>query len=260
MTEQSDVSEVGELPTPILSDPSPSLHSRQQRSRQLLVLIGALFLSWTIWSTGILPRLQPATGIAHELRAISVRLLLWVLPAGTYLWLRYRSDLLRPLRLSLPPTARHWLIALGITAMASFAVSLDVARKLQAPPGEVWQRLLDTVQLSFPTAPFFEELIFRGVILSEMLSLLDARVQARSQDISLRQRTWLANLASSLVFAGLHWPWWIYTRGFDRVFWENTAGVFLISLVLGMLFIRGRSLWPCMLLHWLNNELSRLAG
>lgn len=208
----------------------------------------------------MLPSLPPLQGAAVELRSIAVRLLLWVLPAGVYLWWRYGREALAGLRLGLPPSAGHWLVAIGITALASFAVSLDVARKLSVPPVEVWVRLLETYAFEFPTAPVFEELIFRGVILSELLVLLAVPAVIERRDLESRQRAWIANLTASVVFVGLHWPWWIYTMGFGSDFWTNSAGVFLISLILGMLFFRTRSLWPCIVLHWMNNLLSGLAS
>jgi membrane protease YdiL (CAAX protease family) len=231
-----------------------------RRARALLGLIAGLLCGWTIWATLILPSLPPAEGMAHTIRSVGVRVLLWVVPSGAYLWLRYRRHALFGLRLNLPPQAAHWRVAIAITAAAGFTVSLDVARKLAVPTSEVWLRLLQTYEPSFPTTEVFEELIFRGVVLSELLVLLGAAAEPRAQDVAMRGRAWLANVTASLVFVGLHWPWWIYTHGVGEWFWMNTAGVFLISLVLGMLFIRTRSLWPCVVLHWLNNALSALAS
>lgn len=242
------------MPPPPLSGP---LRLRKQRA--LLVLIGVLFGSWTIWATLVLPRLGSVEGPEHELRSIAIRLLLWVLPAGVYLWHQHRKRALVPLRLNFPPTPQRWFAVVFISVAASVAVSLDVARKLDVPLGEVWQRCFASLTWHFPTAPVFEELIFRGVILAELLVVFGAEPRADVHPTFLRLRAWLANIAATVVFTGLHWPWWIYTHGMTQQFWINTAGVSLISLVLGMLFIHGRSLWPCIVLHWLNNSLSALA-
>jgi membrane protease YdiL (CAAX protease family) len=231
----------------------------RRHARELMLLVAFLFGGWTVWSTQVLPRLPEVEGHTALLRSIAVRSLLWVLPAGAYLWWRYRERALDGLRLNLPPTLRHWSIALVVTALASFAVSLDVARKLGLSAGEVWTRLLEQYVWEFPTAPLFEEFIFRGVILAELLALLAVPAVIHSRDLEARQRAWLANAAATMVFVGLHWPWWIYTMGFGTAFWVNSAGVMLISLVLGMLFFRSQSIWPCVVLHWLNNLLSSLA-
>jgi membrane protease YdiL (CAAX protease family) len=227
-------------------------------ARALTVLVLVLFFLWTTWSTQVLPSLPKLDGVALEVQAIVVRIALWVVPCAVYLWRRHQRAALANMRLGLPPTRRHWIVAGFVTAVASFAVSLDVARKLSVPTSEVWQRLLTEFQWAFPTAPLFEELTFRGVLLAELLSLLAVEVKAPEAPVTRRQRAWLANLAASVAFTGLHWPWWIFTGGMAGDFWEKTAGVLLISLVLGMLFIASRSLWPCVVLHWLNNALSGL--
>jgi len=228
--------------------------------RALLLLVAVLLVLWTFWSTQILPLLAPVEGASHALRSVGVRLGLWVLPCGIYLWWRHGRRALDGLRLGLPPTRVHWFVAVVIVTLASLAVSLDVARKLALPLAEVWLRFLDQVALTFPTAELFEELVFRSVILSEMLALWGADRSAGRSRAMARRRAWLANLAASLVFVGLHWPWWIFTEGLGQRFLLNTAGVFLISLVLGILFIGSRSVWPCVLLHVVNNTLSALTG
>ncbi len=230
----------------------------ERHPKPLLVLVGVLFGSWTIWATVVMPQLPPASGAAYHVRAIGVRLLLWVVPSLYYLQRRYGWRIHRPLQLGPPPTPRHWAIALALTALASVAVSFDVARQLQLTMAEVWLRQLSG-EVSFPTAPLLEEFVFRGVVLSELLILLGVDSWEESASLAGRGRFWLANLLASTVFTGLHWPWWIYQLGLaDSQFWMNTAGVFSISIVLGLLFVRGRSLWPCVVLHWINNELTGL--
>lgn len=249
-----------ETPARPLAEAHPRF-SPERRLRALLLLIAVLLGSWTLWSTVVLPRLQPVDGLAYSVRSVGVRLALWVLPCGIYLWSQHRSRALVPLQLGPPPTFRHLLVSFGMILAASLAVSIDVARKLDLSPLQVWVRLVTEFELRFPTAPFFEELTFRGVILSDLVRVLSAPAGGKggSEDLPIQPRFWLGNLAASAVFTGLHWPWWVYTNGLAApIFWQQTAGVFFISLVLGMLFVRSRSLWPCVVLHWVNNELSGL--
>lgn len=227
--------------------------------RRLLALIATLLLLWTVWATLVLPRLGPVEGARYILRGIVVRVLLWVVPSAVYLWRQHEHDRFGRLGLGLPPSARNAWLSLFTIAAAGFAVSLDVARKLSATPLHVWRLLFESISLEPPFAEFFEELVFRGVIFAELLALLQVSSRLHS-GVSGRARFWLANLAASLVFVGLHWPWWIYTEGFGIPFLTKTGGVLLISLVLGMVFVLGRSLWPCVALHWLNNALSALAA
>ncbi len=125
------------------------------------------------------------------------------------------------------------------------------ARRLVAPDRDPRVRRLET--------PLFEELVFRGVVFSELLRLSGLSGAAKPLPLRDRiQRAWLANLGASLVFVGMHWPWWIFTEGLATLPMRSLP-VFLLSLVLGVVFARGRSLWPCVWLHWLNNSLSQLA-
>jgi hypothetical protein len=234
------------------------------RSRALLWLIGALLGLWTLWATLILPNLEPAEGGRYYLRSFAVRLVLWIIPCGVYLWSQYGKGALRPLRLGLPPTAQHWGWSLVVTAIATLAISLNVARQLGAAPGEVWRLMLERYQVEFPATPLFEELVFRGVVFSGLLEVFTyAALGQHEEDPRKRalitwRAAWSANVLATVVFVGAHWPYWIYTDGLGTTVVMRSVPVFLLSLVLGMLFARGRSLWPCVLLHWINNELSAL--
>ena len=127
------------------------------RSRALLWLIGALLGLWTLWATLILPNLAPAEGGRYYLRSFAVRLVLWIIPCAVYLLSQYGKGALKPLRLGLPPTSKHWGWSLGVTLAATMAISLNVARELGTHPVEVWHRLFEAYELEFPATPLFEE-------------------------------------------------------------------------------------------------------
>lgn len=234
-----------------------------KRSRALLWLIGTLLGLWTAWATLVLPRLEPTQGLEYHLRSFGVRLLLWVIPCAVFLWTQYGRNSLRPLQLGLPPTWRHWAWSLGVTAAATLAISLNVARELAITPGSVWERLAHNYSFEFPSTPLFEELVFRGVVLAGLLDvtltsvLLEQGASGAPTPLSRWRAAWGANVLATVVFVGAHWPYWIYSEGLDKLAVKSLP-VLLLSLVLGMLFARGRSLWPCVLLHWANNELSAL--
>lgn len=233
------------------------------RGRALLLLIGTLFVSWTAWTTLVLPHVEPAVGAWGEVRGLFVRTLLWFLPCGIYLWSQHGRFWWHPLRLRLPPNKPRWAVAVVITAMAVGAVSLNVARELQVTPIEVWRRLFTVHSFAFPDAPLFEELVFRGVVFSELLWLLAAQAdlaQGSDADRGLRvwRAAWSANVAATIVFVGIHWPYWIYADGLGAGLLLKSLPIALLSLVLGMLFARSSSIWPCVAVHWFNNELSAL--
>jgi uncharacterized protein len=80
-------------------------------------------------------------------------------------------------------------------------------------------------------APFFEELLFRGIILRGLL----ARMSAAK-----------AVVLSSLLFGAMH----------ANIYQLVDAGLF--GLVLGWLYVRFRSTLPCILLHAVTNALAML--
>jgi sodium transport system permease protein len=86
------------------------------------------------------------------------------------------------------------------------------------------------VLLTFAVAPAIcEELAFRGFILSGFYRT---------------HRTWLAIGLSSLTFGIMH------------VIPQQVFNATLFGLVLGLIAIRGNSLWPCMLFHMIHNSLA----
>ena len=231
------------------------------RPRALLILIATMLGLWTVWSTAILPRLPPTSGTLHTIQSIGVRLLFWVVPCAVYLWATQGAQSWRMLRLNPPPDYRRLMSSMGLVAVASVAVSVDVARKLGTTVPGVWVKLVSDGRFEGFETPFFEELVFRGVIFSELLLLSGLDDTARPLPFTTRlKRAWLANLAAGLVFVGMHWPWWIFTGGLGISLLEKSLPILLLSLVLGVVFARGQSLWPCVLLHWLNNSLAQLAG
>jgi len=78
-------------------------------------------------------------------------------------------------------------------------------------------------------APVAEEILFRGYLLGKLRKHI---------------ATWIAVLITSLVFAAVHLAWNV---GVD---------VFALSIVLCLLRITSKSLWPSILLHMLKNGIA----
>lgn len=231
------------------------------RAHALLTLIATMLTLWTIWSTMVLPHLSPKSGWVQTAQSAAIRAALWVLPSGVYLWRHKGARAWDGLGLSLPPGWQSGLAATSLVMIASLAISIDVASKLEVSVLRVWPLLWERKTFEGFQTPFFEELVFRGVIFSELLALSGLSQQASLLPLRKRiERAWLANLGASVVFVGMHWPWWIFTEGLGLSLLIKSLPVFLLSLVLGVVFLRGKSLWPCVLLHWLNNSLAQLAG
>lgn len=91
--------------------------------------------------------------------------------------------------------------------------------------------------------PFFEEILFRGYVLTGLQSTgVDGRP---------------ANVITSLLFVLIHFLGW----GFQGVFLHNIhstiwISIFMLSMVLGFIRIHSKSLWSSVILHTVNNALA----
>ncbi len=81
-------------------------------------------------------------------------------------------------------------------------------------------------------APVFEEIIFRGLMQSALLTTLGGG------------QRWLTILLASLFFAIVHG---------GVATWQVMPGLFILGVMLGWLYERHGSLWPCIVLHALFN-------
>lgn len=115
----------------------------------------------------------------------------------------------------------HWLAG-------QHPVQQDVT--VMASQASLGLRLL-LVLLVVCVAPFVEELVFRGVLLSGLASRLPV--------------TW-AIVVSGLIFGGVHLPDFNFA-------WYPVPALILLGLALGWLRVYSRSLWPCIVLHATNN-------
>jgi membrane protease YdiL (CAAX protease family) len=86
-------------------------------------------------------------------------------------------------------------------------------------------------------APFVEELVFRGVLLSGLAS---------------RMRVGWAIVVSAIIFGCVHLPDFKFA-------WYPVPALVLLGLALGWMRVRSGSLWPSITLHATNNFLAMLA-
>ena len=91
-------------------------------------------------------------------------------------------------------------------------------------------------------AGIVEEILFRGYFL---------------QKIKERFSFWKANLLVSLLFVSIHFPIWYVNAvkiAHNAVAWSQLiAFIFAFSLLQGWLFRKSDSLWPCIMMHMMNN-------
>lgn len=78
-------------------------------------------------------------------------------------------------------------------------------------------------------APILEEVFFRGFVLQGLVN---------------KWGKYIGAIVTALIFAVLHLQF------------ESFIPIFILSLILSLLFIRSKSIWPCILFHIINNSIA----
>jgi uncharacterized protein len=220
--------------------------NQRKAAVSLALFLLAFFVLWTLRATVFYAVDESIS--STTLRATFadlLKLLLWVLPAAAFAyWLRSARPT-QYLGLSVVPTLRNWMLCLAVTAGFLLAVmlfestvggkSFSGARLSSLGP------VLALLQLAL--SPLLEELLFRGLVMKELMTLLP---------------TYLATVLTSLLFVGVHLPFWLSHGGLTQAMISNALGVFVFSLLACWLFARTGSIWPPTAAHIANNILTSL--
>ena len=218
----------------------------RRASLQLSLFLVALFVVWTFRATLFIAIDESiASPIARAAYSNLLKLILWVSPAAAFgYWLRGTPPA-RYLGLSVMPRLRNWLLCLAVIFIFLSAVALltltlggksfSSASLISIPP------VLGLLQ--FVISPLLEELLFRGMVMKEFLTLLPIS---------------LATVLTSLLFVGVHLPYWLSHGGPTTALLSNAIGVFVFSLLACWLYAKSASTWPPTLAHIANNVLSSL--
>jgi uncharacterized protein len=210
-----------------------------------LSLFVAIFLAvWSLRATVFLVLDERiASPILRAAYADLLKLVLWVLPAAVFVSLLRKASPARYLGVSVAPSVRTWSLCLVVT----IAFLLVVATAETTLGGKALSAIS---LLSFPAAilllqfvlsPLLEEVLFRGLVMKELLVLLPM---------------YLASTVNSLLFVAVHVPYWLSHGGANQAMAANAVGVFLFSLLACWLFAKSSSIWPPVAAHIANNLLS----
>jgi hypothetical protein len=215
-------------------------------AKKLSLFIVCFFAIWSVRATflyAIDESIEPDS--LRTVYSVSVKLIFRALPAfGYVLWVRHASPF-RYLGISVMPSARKWLkylVVIGLFLGAQVAFASIVGGKTLSLAG-ISVSITLSGMLSFVVSPFLEELLFRGLLLHELAALLPR---------------WGANVLTSLLFAGIHLPFWLSHGGMSGALLTNTAGIFIFSLLAGWLYLDSSSIWPPTVAHTANNCVAAL--
>jgi hypothetical protein len=220
--------------------------TQRKAALSLSLFLAAFFVLWTLRATVFYSVDESiASPTLRAAYADLLKLVVWVLPAAAFAyWLRSARPA-KYLGLSVVPSLRNRWLCLAVTVIFLLAVALfEFTTGGKSFSGAMLASLpLVLALLQLVISPLLEELLFRGLVMKELMTLLP---------------TYLANVLTSLLFVGAHLPFWLSHGGLTQATISNAFGVFVFSLVACWLFARTGSIWPPTFAHIANNILSAL--
>jgi membrane protease YdiL (CAAX protease family) len=220
--------------------------NQRKTALDLSLFLAAFFVLWTVRAT-LFYAVDESIASPTWRAAYSnlLKFVLWVLPASVFAcWLRSTPPA-KYLGLSVLPSLRKWLWCLAVTGVFLLAVTLfEVTLGRKCFSSASLSSLPATLALlQLAVSPLFEEILFRGLVMKELMTLLPAYV---------------ANALTSLLFVGAHLPYWLSHGGPAQAMLANAFGAFVFSVVACWLFAKSASIWPPTVAHIANNLLSSL--
>lgn len=178
----------------------------------------------TAMAAGMYSKLLVITNIISSVITIALfALLRWSPPSRVYL----RSK---------PWTVIVWtiLLALGTILPAEWLyerMQIELPEQMEALFEGVMREPMGYLAVGI-LAPVAEEMVFRGAILRQLLTLFSRRFH------------WVAIVVSALIFGAIH------------LNMAQGIHAFVIGLLLGWLYYRTGSIVPGIVLHWVNNTVA----
>lgn len=220
--------------------------TRIRTVKEISFLILCFFAIWSVRATYLYAIDESIPSDAQRLvYSTLVKSVLWVGSAFAFVyWVRQVSPF-PYLGLSAWPSARQWLVSLALTGLfLSLTIGFEavIGRKAFSTVAIPFFFTIPGLLFTF-VSPLVEEILFRGLFLKELAALFPP---------------WRANLLTSLLFVGIHLPFWLTHGGLSWALLNNMAGVFLFSLVAGWLYLRTSSILPATLAHIANNCVAAL--
>ena len=172
-------------------------------------------------------------GVLNE----ALRAVIFVGPV--FLYLRYVEKAPAPafLRISRPHASFAWVLPLAAALFVVWYVLLDQIVGDGAISGVAPAVVLFTI---LSPATLVEEVFFRGFLLNKLWQTMGF---------------WRANMASSSLFALVHFPgWFALDRALPLVV-TDALGLLVLGMVFGWAMKKTDSLWSAYTLHALNNLL-----
>jgi len=221
----------------VVYDSQKSIEQQKEERRRIAIYILLFFVVWFARVFLVFDRALPT----RELRSISTfsfRVFVWIVPVFLYL---YYVDKTPPLKyLKITTNVRTGLLAsIGVLFFGGIWQSLLLSSGIDQIGAEIsFWGLFNAVIVP----PINEEILMRGFILNKLRGVTVF---------------WKANIMTSLLFVAIHWPGWILIHNYEiGLILKMSLETFILAILLGYLLKKANSLWPCVMLHGVNNFIS----
>ena len=191
----------------------------------------AFFTAWTVFEL----YLKDSVKEINPYLALGTKFLVWTLPVILIVKYKFKENVLSYLQMKRNVKAglKAGLI-FGILVTFYHIARILLFQKGLNPSFDLYAMISTVILIGFT-----EEIVFRGFILMELWKMT---------------KFWAANLISSVLFLLIHFPKW-YKEG--SLLHAEAIGSFVFVICFGLLqgyvLKRTKSIWPCMIIHSVNN-------
>lgn len=204
--------------------------------KPFLIFVALFFAVWSFRATvfysfdaGI------RSDAARHVYSNALKFAVWVLP--TFIFLRC-IDGKNPFKYLKFTSAIHKTNLLYAVVLILLYYSSIFFLSFFVMKNELSFNLSASAVVSTSISALFEEILFRGFVLNKL-----------EESVSF----WAANLITALLFVLVHYPNWLWTKGFHPQILTDSVSIFILACVLGYLVKKTNSLLPSVGAHIGNN-------
>lgn len=212
-----------------------------KRAIYIVFFIIIFFIVWSMRATFLYSIDESfSSNLSRTIYSTTVKTLIW---CGLAFWFSYwikKSSPIKYLGISVFPPLKKWVLYLVVTTLflCTIVAYETISGSKQLSPLQLSSLITINGILFFIVSPLVEEILFRGLILKELMEFM--------QNTS-------ANIVTSLLFVGIHLPFWISNGGFTQALLASCIGIFIFSFFAGWLYQKSASIWPSAIAHIANN-------
>ncbi|WP_110953434.1 CPBP family intramembrane glutamic endopeptidase [Anaerosinus massiliensis] len=218
-----------------------TIHHASKQLFPLIVFILFIFTSWSIYILSLDGHIKNTFPFIYQILHIGLdKLLLMALPSYLYLTYFEKTNCLLFLKLNHKITTglRYTILSILFLTLLAFHNQYQLLNYIKFTPKLSLYLWIDAILL----AAIMDEIIFRGIILQTLAS-----------HMSFTKATFF----STCFFVFIHFPRWYNLGHFsDYTIIGNINFIFCFGILMGYILKKSNSLWPCILIHFVNNFIS----